>query len=148
MPLLPQTKPCPSAAAGSNGNVVATAGGAAVLIAAGVDYNSGTAGNLTSGAVNGTTTQGSGSGPNGGQYGLYVGGGLNVGYVKGPASNVGGPFTNYVLAIPGTNFSVTVLLNPNMQLQGVTIGYGPGIGFARTTTNTDLYPLNQAASCH
>jgi hypothetical protein len=54
---------------------------------------------------------------------------------------------NYMLAVPGTNFTVTLLLNPDMDVQGITMGYGPGIGFARTETYTDLFSIVQAKQC-
>jgi hypothetical protein len=131
---------------GAKGNVLIGFGGSAVLLAAGQDRSSGVAVSLDSGSVNGFASNGSGAGLSGGQYGLYAGGGTYVGYIQGGPENVGGQFVNYILAVPGTNLSVTVFLNKDMQLQGAAVGYGPGIGFTRTGTSTVLVPLFRPAN--
>jgi len=127
-------------------NVIAGAGGGAVGIAAGAEASSGFAFNLEQGTVTGFTTTGSGAGPSGGQYGLYAGLGVFAGFILGDPKNVGGPFVNYYFAIPGTNFSLNVYLNENLEFLGGGFSYGPGIGFARTKTNTILYPLIPTSS--
>lgn len=52
------------------------AGGGAVLIAAGKESDSSLGVNLGTHQVSGYTTNGSGAGLNGGQYGLYAGAGV------------------------------------------------------------------------
>jgi RHS repeat-associated protein len=125
-------------------NFIAGSGGGAVGIAAGAEASSGFAYNFEQGTTTGFTTTGSGAGLAGAQYGLYAGAGAFAGFIKGDPSNVGGPFVNYYLAIPGTNFSINLYLNQNLEFQGAGIGYGLGIGFARTLTNTTLYPSRSA----
>jgi RHS repeat-associated protein len=137
----PQPAQCNSGWRG--GNMLVGAGGALVLIAGGADYNTSAGRNLGSGAMSAYATRGEGSGLDGGQYGLYAGGGMFVSYIRGPSSNVAGPFVNYMLAIPGTNVTLTAYFNSAMEFQGAGLGYGPGMGFARTATNTDQYPLTQ-----
>lgn len=122
-------------------NIVASGGGQAVGIAAGVDYSSGVGFNLESGQITGYTTTGSGSGLNGGMYGLLASAGGTLSLISGDANNVGGGFVNYTLAIPGTNLSITIYTNLDNQYQGVGIGLGPGIGFGRTLTNTTVTPI-------
>jgi len=130
----------------AKGNVLIGFGGSAVLLAAGQDRSSGVAVSLDSGSVNGFASNGSGAGLSGGQYGLYAGGGTYFGYIQGGPGNVGGPFVNYIFAVPGTNLSIVVFLNRDMQLQGAAVGYGPGIGFTRTGTSPVLVPLIQPAN--
>ena len=120
-------------------NFVAGGGGALVVGGSGGEATSGGYYNVQSGQSGGFTNSGGGSG-------LFAGGGAFVGFVTGDVSNVSGGFINWNLAIPGTNFSATVYFNDTGSWVGGAIGYGPGIGAARTTTNTTLYPNSCTAN--
>ena len=124
-------------------NILVGAGGNAVVGGSGGDATSGGFVNVEGGSTYGFT--GSGGGLNwvtSGQAGLGAMGGAFVGFVNGDADAVSGPFINWNLAIPGTNFGVTVYFDGAGNWVGGSIGYGPGIGFTKTQTNTTIYPTN------
>jgi RHS repeat-associated protein len=75
-----------------------------------------------------------------GQSGNGYTAGVSLGIVTGAASNVGGPFFNFNLPIPGTMLSVTAYGNAAGDIVGGAIGIGPGVGWTMTTTDTTLYP--------
>ena len=120
-------------------NLVLGGGGGLVILAGGSTAGSGISYNFGQGTWNGFRTTGSGMGLQGGQFGLYGGGGLSVSLISGLASNVGGPFVNYTLA---AGIDVTAYYNPAGDFLGFGVGIGPSIGFAKTTTNSTLYPIS------
>ncbi len=129
-------------------NIVSGSGGNAVAVGSGFDSASGVYYNRQTGESGGFTTTGAGADwSSSGQSGLGTMGGQFLGFVVGDASNIAGPFNNWNLAIPGTNFSVTVYFGGDGDWAGGSIGYGPGIGFTNTNTYTTLYPRVKAPGC-
>lgn len=63
-----------------------------------------------------------------------------IGVIMGPVDNVGGPFLNRNLGIPGLPISITEHINSSGQVVGGAIGYGEGTGYTQTRTVTTLHP--------
>lgn len=128
-------------------NILAGSGGNSVIGGTGYDATSGGFVNVETGNSYGFTSTGGGaSWATSGQAGLGAMAGVFVGFVTGDASNVAGPFINWNLAIPGTNFGATIYFNENWDWVGGAVSYGPGIGFTRTTTTTTTYPSTNTTS--
>jgi RHS repeat-associated protein len=122
-------------------NFVGGVGGGVVLGGSGGEAAAGGYYNVDTGQKGGFTSSGGGlNWMTSGQSGLYAGGGSFAGFVTGDISSVAGGFINWNLAIPGTNFGLTIYFNSDGGWVGGAISYGPGIGADRTTTNTILYP--------
>src|SRR5437773_631441 len=90
-------------------NFIGGGGGNAVLIGSGGEATAGGYYNAETGQWGGFTSTGGGlDWSSSGQSGLGAMGGAFGGFVVGDVSNVEGPFINWNLAIPGTNWSIAV----------------------------------------
>jgi RHS repeat-associated protein len=129
-------------------NFIAGGGGNGVFIGSGGEGSSGGYVNFGTDQWGGFTSSGSGTDwSSSSQAGFGAMGGGFFGFVTGDACNISGPFQNWNLAIPGTNFSITAYFNGNGNLVGGAIGYGPGAGFTSTSTNTTIYPGDSNTQC-
>ena len=124
-------------------NGVVGAGGTAAVANTAAEYGSGVYYNFYTGEGGGYTSGSGGNGagcPSSDQGGLGGMLGGYIGVIMGPVENVGGPFVNRNLGIPGLPISVTEYLNSSGEVVGGAIGYGAGTGYTQTQTVTTLYP--------